>query len=48
MSGVSIATPLGAESRFANPALLSYLPQNEISLGLTFMQSDVTASSSFI
>jgi len=44
MGGVSIAAPLGAESGLANPALLSYLPQNEVSLGLTYMQSDMTLS----
>ncbi len=35
MGGVSIATPQGAESGFENPALLSYLKNNEISIGVT-------------
>ncbi len=35
MGGVSIATPQGAESGFENPALLSYLKNNEVSIGLT-------------
>jgi len=35
MGGVSIATPQGAESGFENPALLSYLEGNEVSVGVT-------------
>ena len=35
MGGVSIATPQGAESGFENPALLSNLNKNEVSLGVT-------------
>jgi long-subunit fatty acid transport protein len=36
MAGVSIATLHGAESGFENPALLSYLPKNEVSIGITY------------
>ncbi len=36
MGGVGIATEHGAESGFENPALLSYLNKNEVSLGITY------------
>ena len=46
MGGVSIATVHGAESGLANPALLSFVEEDEVSLGLTYMQADNTLSAS--
>ena len=40
MAGVSIATLHGAESGFENPALLSYLPKNEVSIGVAYTHPD--------
>ncbi len=40
MAGVSIATLHGAESGFENPALLSYLPKNEIFIGIAYTNPD--------
>ena len=46
MGGVGIATVHGAESSFSNPALISYLDKNEVSLGLTYLSSNGTFKSS--
>jgi long-chain fatty acid transport protein len=43
MGGVGIATVHGAESGFNNPALLSFLEKNEVSIGFTYMKSDIKA-----
>ena len=40
MGGVSIATVHGAESGLANPALLSFIEKDEVSLGLTYLKTD--------
>jgi len=46
MGGVSIANVQGAESGFANPALLSFVKSNEVSLGGTYAKqdADITAN----
>ena len=39
MGGLGIGFVHGAESSFSNPALIAYLPKDEVSLGFTYMSS---------
>ncbi len=48
MGGVGIATPQGAESIFENPALLSYLKNNEVSVGVTGTKHVRSLSGDFV
>ncbi len=45
MGGVSIANVQGAESALANPALLSFMKKNEVSIGATYTKNNADLTS---